>query len=409
MRQMRNLLDKELPTFALDEHALEDRLLAVRGARAPRRGRRTQRRAAIAVVAAAGIASAAVVLGLALAPTTSAPAREIDIRLPGVPLTTTVSSGSIFVVTCTHACNSPRASRGKLLRLSETTGTVQSTIPVREPYAVAVVGATAWLPEFSQSRVVRLNLMTGRKSVTTLSLPKSAGFGSRANFLPETIGATSQAAWTSTNRGWLAQLSPTTGRLAAMIRLPKFAPGSLTASGDRVWVAVGSRGIAYARVGSKTAKIRQLRYHGEYIAPESMAVGGGSLWVYGEQIRAARGGSVLTGKGRLVRIDESTGEVAGATAVTAGPIQVAYGAGSLWLANFRTGRIARVGPGPSYQIAQFAVTGKGTLVAVTKAAVWAITRHGVLRRIPLAAVTKQAEGHPSLLEGGSLGQEDAKQ
>src|SRR4029453_17565472 len=122
-----------------------------------------------------------------------------------------------------------------------------------------------------------------------------------------------------------------TGRTVATITVPR-APLDLAATPRAVWVTnAGAGGDNVARIDPRTNRLvgRPVRTGA---SPQSLAVGGGSLWVANNDERT------------VARIDQASGKVVADIPVPSEPHRVAYGAGTVWVSNWHDDSVSRIDP-----------------------------------------------------------------
>jgi YVTN family beta-propeller protein len=117
----------------------------------------------------------------------------------------------------------------------------------------------------------------------------------------------------------------------ASVAVPR-APLDLAATPRAVWVTnSGAGGHSVTRIDPQTN-----RPAGRPVvtgaSPQSLAVGGGSLWVANHDA------------GTVTRIDPETGKVVADIPVPSEPHRVAYGAGAAWVGNWHDNSISRIDP-----------------------------------------------------------------
>jgi YVTN family beta-propeller protein len=123
-----------------------------------------------------------------------------------------------------------------------------------------------------------------------------------------------------------------TGRPTAAITVGR-APLDVVATPGDVWVTnSGAGGDSVARIDPQTDRLAG-RPVTTGASPQSLAVGGGSLWV------ANHDGRTVT------RIDLTTGKVVADIPVPTEPHRVAYGAGAAWVGNWHDDSVSRIDPG----------------------------------------------------------------
>jgi YVTN family beta-propeller protein len=122
-----------------------------------------------------------------------------------------------------------------------------------------------------------------------------------------------------------------TGRTLATVTVPR-APLDLAVTPGAVWVTnSGGGGDSVARIDPRTNRptSRPVRT-GD--SPQSLAVGGGWLWVANHDA------------GTVTRIDQASGKVLADIPVPSEPHRVAYGAGAAWVGNWHDNSVSRIDP-----------------------------------------------------------------
>jgi YVTN family beta-propeller protein len=123
-----------------------------------------------------------------------------------------------------------------------------------------------------------------------------------------------------------------TGRTVATIRVPR-GPLDLAATPGTVWVtnAGGGDDDSLTRIDPRTDRLagRPVRTGA---SPQSLAVGGGSLWVANHDERT------------VSRIDLASGKVVADIPVPSEPHRVAFGAGAAWVGNWHDNSVSRIDP-----------------------------------------------------------------
>jgi YVTN family beta-propeller protein len=122
-----------------------------------------------------------------------------------------------------------------------------------------------------------------------------------------------------------------TGHTEATITVGR-APLDLAATPGAVWVTnAGGGGDGVARIDPRTNRLagRPVRTGA---SPQSLATGGGSLWVANHDART------------VTRIDLASGKVVADIPVPSEPHRVAYGAGAAWVGNWHDNSVSRIDP-----------------------------------------------------------------
>jgi YVTN family beta-propeller protein len=121
------------------------------------------------------------------------------------------------------------------------------------------------------------------------------------------------------------------GRRMATITVRR-APLDVAATPGAVWVTnSGGGGDSVARIDPRTSRVagRPVRTGA---SPQSLAVGGGSLWVANHDART------------VTRVDPASGKVVADIPVPSEPHRVAYGAGAAWVGNWHDNSVSRIDP-----------------------------------------------------------------
>jgi YVTN family beta-propeller protein len=129
----------------------------------------------------------------------------------------------------------------------------------------------------------------------------------------------------------VTRIDPATGRTVATITVAR-APLDVAATPGAVWVTnSGAGGDSVARIDPHTNRLSG-RPVSTGASPQSLAVGGGSLWVANHDART------------VTRIDQASGKVVADIPVPSEPHRVAYGAGAAWVGNWHDNSISRIDP-----------------------------------------------------------------
>src|SRR5829696_1667442 len=121
-----------------------------------------------------------------------------------------------------------------------------------------------------------------------------------------------------------------TGHTEATITVGR-APLDLVATPGAVWVTNAGGGDRVARIDPQTNRLagRPVRTGA---SPQSLGVGGGSLWVANHDART------------VTRIDLASGKVVADIPMPSEPHRVAYGSGAAWVGNWHDNSVSRVDP-----------------------------------------------------------------
>jgi YVTN family beta-propeller protein len=122
-----------------------------------------------------------------------------------------------------------------------------------------------------------------------------------------------------------------TGRSVATIKVRR-APLDLAALPGAVWVPnSGGGGDSVARIDPRANRLAG-RPVTTGASPQSLVVGGGSLWVANHDART------------VTRIDQASGKVVADIPVPSEPHRVAWGAGAAWVGNWHDNSVSRIDP-----------------------------------------------------------------
>jgi YVTN family beta-propeller protein len=204
-----------------------------------------------------------------------------------------------------------------------------AVIPLPGARGLAVAGGMLWVLK-GASTVVRIDPATNAVVGKPLRVPTNA----------EAIAVGDGALWvTSVAPGDLAaphddtvtRIDLATGRTAATITVRR-GPLDLAVTPGAVWAPnAGAGGDSVARIDPRTNRLvgRPVRTGA---SPQSLAVGGGSLWVANHDART------------VTRIDPASGKVVADIPVGSEPHRVAYGAGAAWVGNWHDNSVSCIDP-----------------------------------------------------------------
>jgi hypothetical protein len=118
----------------------------------------------------------------------------------------------------------------------------------------------------------------------------------------------------------------------------------------------------------------------------STKIGGGRIWADGVITKPSPpppgAPRVLTNKAVLTVFNKRTEKIERQLPIPAGPYDIAYGDGALFLHNFKSGRVLRVNR--DYTIHPLrSVHAPGTLLTITAGTIWTATRSGRLHHVSL--------------------------
>jgi YVTN family beta-propeller protein len=208
-------------------------------------------------------------------------------------------------------------------------GRFAAVIPLPGAGSLAVADGKVWVLGASGT-VVRIDPATNAVVGEPLRVPANA----------EAIAVGEGALWvTSVAPGDLAaplddavtRIDLASGRMVATIKVRR-GPLDLAATPGAVWVPnSGGGGDSVARIDPRTNRVagRPVRTGA---SPQSLAVGGGSLWVANHDART------------VTRIDPASGKVVADIPVPSEPHRVAWGGGAAWVGNWHDNSVSRIDP-----------------------------------------------------------------
>jgi YVTN family beta-propeller protein len=206
-------------------------------------------------------------------------------------------------------------------------GRFAAVIPVPGARSLAVADGVLWV--LASGGVVRIEPESNRVVGQPLRVPADA----------EAIAVGDGALWVAgVAPGDLAtpgddavtRIDLATGRRVATIKVGR-APLDITVTPGAVWVTNSGGGDSVARIDPQTNRLagRPIRTGA---SPQSLAAGGGSLWVANHDERT------------VTRIDQASGKVVADIPVPSEPHRVAYGAGAVWVGNWHDNSVSRIDP-----------------------------------------------------------------
>jgi len=206
-------------------------------------------------------------------------------------------------------------------------GRFAAVIPVPGARSLAVAAERLWV--LAAGGVVRIDPESNRVVGQPLRVPADA----------EAIAVGQGALWVAgAAPGDLAtpgddavtRIDLATGHTEAAITVGR-APLDLVARPGAVWVTNAGGGDRVARIDPQTNRLagRPVRTGA---SPQSLAVGGGSLWVANHDART------------VTRIELASGKVVADIPMPSEPHRVAYGAGAAWVGNWHDNSVSRIDP-----------------------------------------------------------------
>jgi DNA-binding beta-propeller fold protein YncE len=204
-----------------------------------------------------------------------------------------------------------------------------AVIPLPGAASMTVADGMLWVLQ-GAGTVVRIDPATNAVVGKPLRVPADAeaiAVGDRALWVARVasgdLGAPREDA--------VSRIDLATGRTVATITVRR-GPLDLAVTPGAVWVTnSGGGGDSVARIDPQTNRLagRPVRTGA---SPQSLAVGGGSLWVANHDA------------GTVTRIALASGEVVADIPVPSEPHRVAYGAGAAWVGNWHDNSVSRIDP-----------------------------------------------------------------
>jgi YVTN family beta-propeller protein len=254
-----------------------------------------------------------------------------------VPRWQTLAVAVLLAVTgCSGAADTPSSPRSTLPPPTPTgtivpafdRGRFAAAIPLPGAGTMAVADGVLWV--LASSTVVRIDPETNAAVGKPLQVPAHA----------EAIAVGQGALWVASvapgdlatpGKDQVTRIDLATGRRVAAITVGR-APLDLAATPGAVWVPnAGGGGDSVTRIDPQTNRLvgRPVRTGA---SPQSLAVGGGSLWVANHDAQT------------VTRIDQASGKVLADIPVPSEPHRVAYGAGAAWVGNWHDNSVSRIDP-----------------------------------------------------------------
>lgn len=322
----------------------------------------------------------AALVSAAAAPSQRGRAEERSLRLGGTPLQVVAGSGSLWVLTCDRGCSGEaRHSIGRIVRIDPRRGRVAASATIERPGAIAVGEDGVFATDFWRDRVRRLDPATLRQTAS-LKLVLPAPIRPRgATFLPNDLAVGPSALWVATQWCALARVDQRLSRVVALVRLPCDAYQTMAVGAGALWVSESLAGVyrvdpainrVVARIhfGPPTARLVANRLL--FASGSVLAVGG---WTQG---------GAFTRRNGLARIDPSRNRVSSVTPLPSGPLAVAFGEGSLWVARARGSHVERIDPGTG-KIVSHLRADIGTALAVAGGRLWTTGQDGTIHFVAI--------------------------
>jgi hypothetical protein len=186
---------------------------------------------------------------------------------------------------------------------------------------VAVAGGYAWVTGFTQTRLLRADVATGKRA-PAVAIPEGAS----------DMVASGDSLWIANANVGVIKVDARTGKVAKTL-VTRDQPVGVTVAGKDLWVAGLTR-----TPGQPDSLTRFDRATGEQKAlidlpdgARSVAVGGGAVWVVGR-------------RGNRITKLSPAGQVLKTISVGQDPIDIAYGSGAVWVVTETDNTLVRINP-----------------------------------------------------------------
>ena len=213
-----------------------------------------------------------------------------------------------------------------VLRIDPRDNSLAATIPVGpQPEGIATTPGAVWVVNRGGASVSRIDPATNQVVATVR-------VGSLQDCCSDhmAVAASAGAVWvTLPSAGSIVRIDPRTNRVVATVPLSRQPCAFLAAGEGAVWAAGGNCAGSVMRINAGTNK--PAGAVGGWSAPVGVAFGFGSVWV------------ADLGAGQIVRINPRTDRIVGRLEVRGSPVRLAVGFGSLWVRD-DSGRVLRINP-----------------------------------------------------------------
>jgi YVTN family beta-propeller protein len=221
-----------------------------------------------------------------------------------------------------------------LSRINPNTREVERTIPMQQvfPSDIAAGEGGVWVANGPHNSVVRVS-PDANEVVETIATNRCSGYNAA-------IAVGGGAVWFVCSIG-IAQIDPGSNR-AHRFRYLGLAPRAITFGLGAVWVSNADNTVS--RINPRTHQVDTLTVAGD---PRGLDTGYGAVWVSAFEADAIS---------RLAAAPEDGSRIGSESIrVGDGPVDIAVGAGGVWVANSREGTVSRIDPQSNQVIATIRV------------------------------------------------------
>ena len=236
-----------------------------------------------------------------------------------------------------------------LMRINPKTREVERTIPMQQvfPSDIAAGEGGVWVANGPDNSVVRVS-PDANEVVDTIGTNRCSGYDAA-------IAVGGGAVWFVCSIG-IAQIDPGSNRVHRL-RYLGLAPRAITFGLGAVWVSNADNTVS--RINPRTHQVDTLTVAGD---PRGLDTGYGAVWVSAFEADAIS---------RLAAAPEDGSRIGSESIrVGDGPVDVAVGAGGVWVANSRDGTVSRIDPQSKQVIATIRVGNSLQGIAVGGGVVW---------------------------------------
>ena len=236
-----------------------------------------------------------------------------------------------------------------LMRINPKIREVERTIPMQQvfPSDIAVGEEGVWVANGPDNSVVRVS-PDANEVVDTIGTNRCSGYDAA-------IAVGGGTVWFVCSIG-IVQIDPGSNR-AHRLRYLGLAPRAITFGLGAVWVSNADNTVS--RINPRTHQVDTLTVAGD---PRGLDTGYGAVWVSAFEADAIS---------RLAAAPEDGSRIGSESIrVGDGPVDIAVGAGGVWVANSREGTVSRIDPQSKQVIATIRVGHSLQGIAVGGGAVW---------------------------------------
>lgn len=350
-----------------------------------RRRQRQRQRRLLATLAAAVLATAAVI-SIEHRPETvrtieaSSLGSVTRLDLGGVVQGTVELGRNLWVLTCLKNCDGPWSlhATGQLIEV-DGDGRAIRRFSVTDAAALTAGDGAIWLAHPYSGDVSRMNPETGRSTASVpLTLPRPVTRAGDRRFFPFSVSYSSGRVWASSARGWTAEIDPSAARLVRMAYSSSEATSATTAAGV-TWIADELDGVGIWTAGTNHVAHHVISWAGQTLDIEAVSHQAGLIWASGstDVLDPSPGDENAT---VVTTINPQTGRIEHQWRVGTATTMVVADGGA-YVDDSQTGELLRLTAPDHLQVLHGP---RGVdLDAVTAHAIWATGRDGRLVRIGL--------------------------